>query len=167
MYLGLFSSRATHLAVPAPFANPKVIRKRFSGPWKISSTFVPQILKLIKIGIMRSDYQACVVVTPYLGWSCWTWRRTIAFMNSGCGTEYALKENKINLLWGKRLHVLTATRRLPNTSNQLTLSLWLNLSVQLAEPAWIFQHFRTTVKRFEEWNLFKHLSAFLAQAQVR
>ncbi len=59
VYLVLSSSRATHLAVPAPSAQPKVIKKRFSGSLE-NQSFLRATGQLIKIGIMLSEYQALV-----------------------------------------------------------------------------------------------------------
>lgn len=57
VYLGLLSSRTTHLAVPAPSAPPEVIRERVSGSLEDQSD-LRATDQLIKIVIAPSGYLA-------------------------------------------------------------------------------------------------------------
>lgn len=81
--------------------------------------------QLIKMGIMLSDCQACMVLRPYLDWSCWTCRKDYCLWTWLVERRMHRKEMKLTFL--KRLDVLAVTCRLPETLNQLTLSHLSNL----------------------------------------
>lgn len=135
----LSSSRAAHLAVPAPSAQPKVIRERFS--W----SFGRSVLLICH----RSTHQnkdhtvrlpsSCVVGGLWFGliMSCWTWRKDYHIYEQWLWNRMCWRKNKQKksspFCWGGKTssHVYSDT---PSARNlQISSNCLLDL---ICPPCW-------------------------------
>lgn len=111
------SSRATHLAVPTPSAQPKIIKEIL---------WVLQGHQSTMSHINSSPCSDC-----HVGWLCWTWRRTAAFMNSDYGMDCVEGKKLWPAYFGEKTSacVKSNTTFARNLQFSLNCPFWLNLPI--------------------------------------